>query len=81
MLHKKVQLPGADQKIHPEGCANPCGWRLPNILIKFSGKPYEILARKGHAASAPPSPLDPPPNLHCYSPTKFIFRLHTLQMI
>ena len=50
------------QSFVQEGALAPSHGRLPNILIKFSGKPYEIkeiLVLKGGGTPGVP-PLDPP---------------------
>ena len=56
------QMSGADPDLLLGGDANPWGGgRLPNILVVFSEKPYEIkeiLVRRGGALGAPP--LNPP---------------------
>ena len=62
MLDLQHNRPGADPELLLGGDANPCGGEggLPNILIIFSEKPYEIkeiLVRGGGAWALP---LNPP---------------------
>ena len=58
-----LDITGADPELLLGGGANPWGGALPNILVVFSEKPYEIkeiLIREGGAARRGRPPLNPP---------------------
>ena len=61
MYNSSSLTPGADPELLLGGGTNPYGGRLPNVLIIFSEKPYEIkeiLVHRGVCAGC--TPLNPP---------------------
>ena len=62
VFDKHTELAGVDPELLLGGGANPWGGRLPNILIIFSEKPYEIkeilVRREGGRAPGVPSQIN-----------------------